>query len=846
MDNQDLANGYAIPFPVNTIVIYPAQPPPEDAHYDDWLRELITHEFTHIVQLDRTEGFPAFLRKLFGRAIINNAAQPIWFIEGLAVYSESRFTNGGRLNSPRFNMLLREEAKSGNFKSIDRASNFPLIWPGGITPYLYGSSFIEWLVEKYGEESIVEYNKHTSQGIPFVVNSAAKRAFGKDFVTLWREWKEELEKKSYIPTKTKTTPLTTDGQWNLSPSFSPDGKSVAFIRTSFDAYPGIEILNIETGKRKKVVEGYINPGISWLKDGSKILFSRLDIQKTYYLFSNLYEYNILNKKLKKIKNTERGKYPVYTPDGKGILFVKEHCGSNDLCIIYPEKDSLFILLHNNDHTQYHYPQFSSDEKRILLSIWKKEEGEQIYIFNLQDNSFEKITRYGNNTRPLWSDKLNGIFFVSERRGLYEPFFYSFEDRKIYAITDVESGIFYPDLSFDEKEMVFSLYEPDGYNIHTLHIDKNNFEGVEIEKSEIEKLTFDEKKIEPQIHSYNPLPYLLPRFWLPVPIINEKTLSPGFLTFFQDVLSLHQFFIYGGYFIPTKDFLYDILYVNNMFPPQISAEITKDFLSIENEWIEEKEKDFYLTFFRNYTTSYHSFTAGYEYDVLIGQNVTSKLSCIVLGYHFSNRLRFPKSIEYERGAYFTTNYRLYSETYSYIYTFHNVKVKAGYYIKGPFSHNVLSAKSSLGFSISDTTYIGRMSLGGNSGTFAVRGYDEGTYYGKTIFSGSIEYSFPLLWLERGISTYPIYFRNLHAKLFSDAGTAAQDFPPDSIELTLFSFGIETTLSLDLLYSQVPCNLTAGIAITKEETKPKFYFTISTSIPYSFQNNNIVESSQGHFR
>ncbi|TES89984.1 MAG: hypothetical protein E3J87_10935 [Candidatus Cloacimonadota bacterium] len=384
--------------------------------------------------------------------------------------------------------------------------------------------------------------------------------------------------------------------------------------------------------------------------------------------------------------------------------------------------------------------------------------------------------------------------------------------------------------------MFSLYTPNGYNIHILHIDKNNFEEVEIEKSEIEKLTFEEKKIEPQIHSYNPLPYLLPRFWLPVPIINEMTLSPGFLTFFQDVLSYHQFFIYGGYSIPTKGFLYDILYINNMFPPQISAELTKDFLSIENS--------FYLTFFRNYTTSHHSFTAGYEYDVLMSQNVTSKLSCIVFGYHFSNRLRFPKSIEYERGGYFTTNYRLYSERYIYIYTYHNVKAKAGCYIKGPFSHNVLAVKSASGFSLSDTTYAGRMSLGGNSGTFAVRGYDEGTYYEKTVITGTVEYSFPLLWFERGISTYPIYFRNLHAKLFSDAGTAAQDFPPNSIESMLLSFGIETTLSLDLLYSQVPCDLTVGLAVTKEGTKPSFYFTISTFIPYSFNNERIIEPNIHH--
>lgn len=840
VDNQDLANGYANPFPINTIVIYPAQPSPEGEHYEDWIRELVTHELTHIVQLDRTEGFPAFLRRLFGRVIINNAAQPIWFIEGIAVYAESKFTNGGRLNSPRFAMMLREDLKSENFKSIDRASNFPLIWPGSITPYLYGSSFIDWLAENYSEKSIVEYNNHTSRGIPFAVNSAAKRVFGKDFVTLWREWQEELQNNNYKTIDIETTPLTVDGEWNLSPSFSPDDKSVAFIRRSLDAYPGIEIMNLETGERKKVIEGYINPNISWSKDGSTILFSKVDIHRNYYLFSHIFEYNILNNKATKIKRTERGKYPEYTPDGKGILFVKEHCGSNDLCIVYPEKDSLVILLHNNDHTQYHYPQFSTHGKRILLSIWKKNEGEQIYIFNLQDNSCEKITTYRNNTKPLWADKLNGLFFISDRRGLYEPFFYSFDDRKTYTITNVESGIFCPDLSFDENEMVFSLYTPNGYNIHTMPIDESQFEELEITKLEIGKLTFDERKFEYKIHPYNPLPYLLPRCWLPIPVIKEKSISPGFVTLGQDVLYQHIFFLYGAYFIPEKDLLYDFTYTNNSFRPQISLEIKQDFKFSGNRWVKEKEKNIYLSLSKIYTTSHHTITAGYERDMHSTANSSYRYSDIMLVYSFSNRLKFPRSIEYERGGYLTSTYRLYSTKLRGDDSFHYLKTKIGYYIRGPFSHNVISIKSSFGFILQDTPNIA-ISIGGNSGTFSLRGYESSVYIGQTVFTGSCEYSFPLFRIERGIRTYPIYFNNFHAKLFSDFGSASREFPPENLKPLLLSFGIETTLSLNLIYSQVPCNLTAGIAVTKDEAKPAFYFNISTYIPYLFKNTRIFESN-----
>ncbi|MCK4234658.1 PD40 domain-containing protein [candidate division WOR-3 bacterium] len=836
VDNQDLVSGFANPFPINTIYISPAQPPPEEDYYEDWLRELITHEFTHIVQLDRTAGFPAFLRKVFGRAIINNSAQPIWFIEGIAVYSESKFTNGGRLNSPYFSMILREDVNSGNFKSIDRASNFPRIWPGSITPYVYGSSFIEWIIKKYGKRSIIEYNYHTSNGFPFAVNRAARRVFGKDFLTLWREWKDALESNNYTKTKTKTKTLTSDGEWNLSPTFSPDSKHIAFIHRSYDEYPGIEILNTETGERKKIVEGYINPGITWSKDGKKILFSKLDVQSNYYYFSQIYEYNIQSKKLSKIEKTERGNYPVYTQDEKGILFIKEHTGSNDICIIYPQEDSFVVLLHNDDHTQYHYPQFSSDGRKVLLSVWKKGEGVQIYVFDFEQKKFEKITKYGNNTKPIWSVKLKGIYFVSDRSGIYEPYFYSLNDKKIYAVTEIKSGIFYPDVSKDGKEIVFSLYTPNGYNIHTITVEKERFIEFKINKLENKKIAFIEREIKPNVHPYNPLPYLIPRFWLPMIIIKEERVSPGFLTFSQDVLYEHEFYLKGAYFIPEKDILYYFSYINNCFRPQIFLEISQDFKFSRNRWVKKKEKNIYLTLSKKYTTSLHAFTAGYEREVYSTTDSIYKYSDIMLGYSFSNRLKFPRSIEYERGGYLTSTYRLYSTMLQGDDSFHYLKTKMGYYFRGPFKHDVISIKSSFGFIFQDTQNI-EIAIGGNSGTFSLRGYESGIYTGQSVFTGSCEYSFPLFQIERGIRTYPIYFNNFHAKIFSDFGSASLEFPSDNSKPLLFSFGIETTLSLDLIYSQVPCNLTGGIAFTKDEAKPKFYFNIATDIPYFSRKNHL---------
>lgn len=56
--------------------------------FDDWFQLLITHEYTHILQLDKVSDAPAFLQEIYGRNILllPGVFQPTALLEGLAVY----------------------------------------------------------------------------------------------------------------------------------------------------------------------------------------------------------------------------------------------------------------------------------------------------------------------------------------------------------------------------------------------------------------------------------------------------------------------------------------------------------------------------------------------------------------------------------------------------------------------------------------------------------------------------------------------------------------------------------------------------------------------------------------
>jgi len=120
-DQTEFANGYATPLPYDTIVIYTVWPSAPEFVFDDWLRLAFTHEFTHIVHLDRSEGWARIARGIFGRTpyAFPNLYLPPWQIEGLATYEESAITGEGRLHAGEFRAIVREAARSRTLEPLD-------------------------------------------------------------------------------------------------------------------------------------------------------------------------------------------------------------------------------------------------------------------------------------------------------------------------------------------------------------------------------------------------------------------------------------------------------------------------------------------------------------------------------------------------------------------------------------------------------------------------------------------------------------------------------------------------------------------------------------------------------
>src|SRR5687768_9903131 len=236
VDQTDLSNGWATPVPYNTIEITAVPPPPESiiGNTTDWLDVVFTHEYTHILHLDRSRGFMQGVRRVFGRVppVFPNGFLPVWQIEGLATFEESRVTGEGRIPAGDFRAIVDTAAAAGRFEPIDRASGGLTDWPGGHVPYAYGAYFHQFLADRYGPERLARLADASAGRVPFFGGRAFKNVFGRSASDLWDEFRKARLQAAASPgaTDSSATRLTRHGFVVTAPRVADDG--VVYYRLS--------------------------------------------------------------------------------------------------------------------------------------------------------------------------------------------------------------------------------------------------------------------------------------------------------------------------------------------------------------------------------------------------------------------------------------------------------------------------------------------------------------------------------------------------------------------------------------------------------------------------------------
>ncbi|MFW5976416.1 MAG: hypothetical protein ACOCQS_00575, partial [Bacillota bacterium] len=633
-DNLDMANGSTNVSYFNRINLYLRHPQVYSGmvgYYENWLKLLITHEYTHVLHLDMNTGDFGAYRKLLGKIPLlstPNMLQPWWMIEGYTTYLESKYTKGGRGNNDIYPMYLRTQFTEKNVYDIDQIhgryniENWP---PTGESIYIYGLSLFEYISEKYGEEKLTELSHRFSSNPKIGINNVFKQVLGTNINDLYENWKQEMEnqvssKKNRIDRENinKVEQLTNTGGYNRSIAVSPENNDFVYLHYG-NMFSSLRLFKEK--KEDKQLFPLINPEgerISWSDDGQKLLYSKLEYYNKSFLNYDIYTYDFQNNKEQRLTRGERAYSPVWKGD-QNILYLVQKNNKTYLKKKNINNDEVSILLEvDSNKLNLSHLSMSPDDDELLLSLWKNGKRD-IYKFNLSEKKLIPLIEDKHiNIYPQWSPEGEYIIFSSDRNGSFNLYAYDLDKSDLFQVTNLFTGAFEAKF-LNNKEIIFTGYSGNGYNIYKVPFkpesreiieEKQYSSGEELKIKNIDtdlKSEISSEKNDYNINKYKPLSTLKPRYWIPAfsyqRYNNNSRLRTGITTGGIDALNKHQYqveVLYDNlYPIPQLEFKYQ--YNDENIPLTSSLSLENDFDKISGETINIQNYRTELTYplVRNY-------------------------------------------------------------------------------------------------------------------------------------------------------------------------------------------------------------------------------------------------------
>ncbi len=541
-DVTDSANGSATALPYNAVRLFVSAPDDMSplGDYDDWLTELITHEYVHILHVDNISGIPTVLNSVLGKTYAPNQVQPRWILEGLAVALESQHTGGGRLRSSQFDMYLRADVLENRLARLDQISNPARRWPSGNLWYLYGGKFIGWIADVYGPDTFAAVaTDYGANIIPWGINRSIKRATGRTYPELYRGWRHYLSQKygkqmAEVARRglREGTRLTHRGRIAASPRFVPrcartgDREEILYYRDDGDTPPGFYRVPLTRRDRADESDAEIvtkSVGrVASFEPSCGFVFDSVAPSERHYYFNDLFRQpkgttapRGLAKSRKRLTQGDRARDPDVSPDGRHVTYVTNHAGTSTLKIADISADGDVVrprtLVPSARYEQAFTPRFSPNGSRVAYSAWSAGGYRDVRVVDVGSGRFYQVTRdTALDQQPTWSPDGNSVFFSSDRTGISNIYRYEIASGKLRQVTNVKTGAFMPELAPDGRTLFYIGYTADGFDLFSMPLDPSRYLDAPPAPGPRPHPHPDPPKRHWPVEKYNPLRTLRPR------------------------------------------------------------------------------------------------------------------------------------------------------------------------------------------------------------------------------------------------------------------------------------------------------------------------------------------------
>jgi len=431
-DHGDLSNGFAAYFQ-NRIEIWATNLDFEFRGTHDWLRDVTTHEFTHIVSLGAAMKAPAAVPQVyfqyFGlepekrtdvaeglpRTLVSIAVPtvtvPLWFAEGVAQYQ----ADGVRADwwDAHRDMVLRTAILSGRELSYQQMEGF-YDHDGREAEMVYdhGYAFVRYLARTYGDSALRELAHDMGGWTTWSFDRALQRLTGKPGSKVYEEWiaRERARYEAFADARS-AEPAGERFETPKPPKPAPAEVPIAATPGvhGFAGQPGMNgrpRCREFQGTADVLRSGYYRAAPVWSPDGGRIA----------YLSNEGQDYTIPSVRIRSTRGDTTSVAPEsfratstvsWFPDGRSIVFSRRRRDDsnrwsyNDLVVVDLARKKAHDLTRRWRAT---YPIVAPDGHRIAF-VHNERGTTNLMLLDIDADTIRALTHWTDGTQvytPRWS------------------------------------------------------------------------------------------------------------------------------------------------------------------------------------------------------------------------------------------------------------------------------------------------------------------------------------------------------------------------------------------------------------------------------------------------------------
>ncbi|HEY8041771.1 MAG TPA: hypothetical protein VIF15_18330, partial [Polyangiaceae bacterium] len=587
------------------------------------------------------------------------------------------------------------------------------------------------------------------------------------------------------------------------------------------------VLGSREDRRELLIRTNGAGSVSFMPDGTSV-FSSGDIHDNLFLFDDLFELPAHEKSPtglegKRVRWSDgwRALDPSVSPDGRRVVFTTNHRGTTTLMIAdvvpSPEKAGAHAvanaraLVPSGRFDQAFTPRWAPDNRHVAYSAWQRGGYRDVRIVDTLDGSVVDVTRdRAIDGGPSFSADGRWLYFHSDRTGIMNVYAFEVATGRLRQVTNVLTGAYQPEPSPDGKSLAYLGYTHSGYDVFVMALDESRW---------LDALPYEETRPAPppepppaQVtpRAYNPLYTLQPHRY-------SVQITPG--NFGQaiivtaagaDIAGLHAFTASMTTEWEHPEPQANIAYSYGRLPFDVNASVFRQITPQTNyrlgdntvPWVQQ-------TLGATTGVSYamprafdsQSFALSYSIASVSGDlslppaqlnpydtpsiPTRGQLGAMHVGWSYSNAQAYLWSVGNERGFDVGATFDVADPVLASDFTGYATTFNFATYAKMPWlDHHTLALHAGGGASGGDRGGRGPFYVGGfidlpivdvvrNSliqGGIQLRGYpvvaEVGSYYALL----NAEYRFPIVNVDRGPSTLPLFLNRISGVAFMDYGSA----------------------------------------------------------------------------